>query len=78
MFHLFNSDSLILQYLSDFTDSASGVRIVETASISTSWNTREKSSEIDNDHSDPLFHTEDFQPFVDSDEGESSGMYSSV
>ena len=60
-------------------DNASAMRLVQTPSTSTSWNSREKQSEIDNDHLDPLFHstTEDFQPqpFVDSDEEESSGMY---
>ena len=65
-------------YSSDFVDNASGMRVVQTPNTSTSWNSREKQSEIDNDHLDPLFHstTEDFQPqpFVDSDEEESSGM----
>ena len=40
------------------------------------WNTKDKPNEVDNDHLDPLFHStnEDFQPFVESDEEESSGV----
>lgn len=55
--------------------------IFQTTSISSSWKSKEKSSEIDRDIGDPLFPAntdDDFQPFVDSDEGESSGMYSLI
>ena len=73
---------VIYSFVLDFVDSAGGLGIVKTVSISTSWSNREKSSDFDQDHLDPLFQSasENFhdQAFDDSDEEESSGMYCRV
>lgn len=74
--------SICVVFFLDFVDGAGGMGVVKTVSISTSWSNREKSSDVDHDHLDPLFHSasENFhdQAFDDSDEEESSGMYCSV